>query len=52
MVLNMPFGYRDSTWYYNKDETRALPSSEAQVKHLTTAITNNTLRTQFFSSIL
>ena len=33
MVLNIPCSYRDSLYYYKRDETSALHSSEVQVNH-------------------
>ena len=33
MVLNTPWRYRESIWYYNKDKNKAHPSSGVQAKH-------------------
>ena len=45
MVLNTPLSYRDGIGYYNKDETRALHSPEAQEStNSAAAVTNSSLR--------
>ena len=33
IILNKSCSYRDSIWYYKRDETRALHSSEVQINH-------------------
>ena len=53
MVLNMPLSYRESIWYYNTSDTRAVVAQRSKPNtKLTLKVINKSFSAWLFSSML